>query len=116
MGTYKQKSDLLNEVKATSADYVSSRPLESGNFDGFLGIGKFIWIGDRPEGGLPISTSKRKNFLWHHDAVGLGEVLNVQTRTDWDALMGADLIQSYYSAGAGEIDPTGIAYIECYES
>lgn len=116
LGTYKQKQQLLDEIKATSADYVSSRPLETGNFDGFLGIGKFIWIGARPEGGLPISSSKRKNFLWHKDAVGLGEVLNVQTRTDWDAKLGADLVQSYYSAGAGEIDPTGIAYIECYES
>jgi len=116
LGTVKQKQELLDEIKATSADYVSSRPLETGKFDGFLGIGKFIWIGSRIEGGLPISSSKRKNFLWHHDAVGLGEVLNVQTRTDWDAKLGADLVQSYYSAGAGEIDPTGIAYIECYES
>lgn len=116
LGTYKQKQQLLDETKATSSDYVSFRPLQDGNFDGFLGIGKFIWIGERAEGGLPISSSKRKNFLWHHDAVGLGEVLNVQTRTDWDAKLGADLVQSYYSAGAGEIDPTGIAYIECYES
>lgn len=116
LGSYEEKQALLDEIKATSADYVSSRPLETGNFDGFLGIGKFVWIGERPEGGLPISSSKRKNFLWHHDAVGLGEVLNVQTRTDWDAKLGADLVQSYYSAGAGEIDPTGIVSIECYTS
>lgn len=116
LGSYKEKQALLDEIKATSADYVSSRPLETGNFDGFLGVGKYIWIGERPEGGLPVSSSKRKNFLWHHDAVGLGEVLNVQTRTDWDAKLGADLVQSYYSAGAGEIDPTGIVSIECYTS
>jgi len=115
LGTYKQKQELLDEIKATSSDYVSSRPLETGNFDGFLGVGRYIWIGARAEGGLPIASRKRKNFLWHKDAVGLGEVLNVQTRTDWDAKMGADLVQSYYSAGAGEIDPTGIVSIECYE-
>ena len=116
LGTYKQKQQLLEEIKATSQDYVSSRPLETGNFDGFLGVGKYIWIGERQEGGLPKASSKRKNFLWHHDAVGLGEVLNVQTRTDWDAKLGANLVQSYYSAGAGEIDPTGIVSIECYEA
>lgn len=116
LGTYKQKQQLLDEIKATSSDYVSSRPLETGNFDGFLGVGKFIWIGARKEGGLPIASSKRKNFLWHKDSIGLGEVLNVETRTDWDALLGADLVQSYYSAGAGEIDPEGIVSIECYEA
>lgn len=116
LGTYKQKMELLEELKATSADFVSSRPLETGNFDGFLGIGKFIWIGERVEGGLPKEGSTRKNFLWHHDAVGLGEVLNVESRTDWDAKMGADLVQSYYSAGAGEIDPTGIVVIDCAEA
>lgn len=115
LGTYKQKQELLDEIKATSQDYVSSRPLETGNFDGFLGIGKFIWIGARAEGGLKLSGTSRSNFLWHKDAVGLGEVLNVQTRTDWDAKMGADLVQSYYSAGAGEIDPTGIVKIACKE-
>jgi hypothetical protein len=116
LGTYKQKMELLEEIKATSADYVSSRPLETGNFDGFLGIGKFIWIGERAEGGLAKEGNARSNFLWHHDSVGLGEVLNVQSRTDWDAKMGADLVQSYYSAGAGEIDPTGIVKISCVEA
>ena len=116
LGTYKQKMELLEEIKATSADYVSSRPLETGNFDGFLGIGKFIWIGERTEGGLAKAGNVRSNFLWHHDSVGLGEVLNVQSRTDWDAKMGADLVQSYYSAGAGEIDPTGIVKIGCVEA
>ena len=81
-----------------------------------MGIGKYIWIGERVEGGLPKEDSVRKNFLWHHDSVGLGEVLNVQSRTDWDAKMGADLVQSYYSAGAGEIDPTGIVIISCNEA
>lgn len=116
LGHVSQKQALLDEAKVTSSDYVSTRPLETGNFDGFLGIGKFIWIGNRAEGGLKITSSQRSNFLFHKDSVGLGEVLNVETRTDWDAKMGADLIQSYYSAGAGEIDPAGIVKLSVKES
>lgn len=116
LGTVKQKQELLDNIKATSKDYVSGSPLEKGTFEEFLGIGNFVWIGNRKEGGLPIDASKmRSNFLYHHDSVGLGEVLGFETRTDWDATLGADLIQSYYSAGAGEIDSTGIVSMQCYE-
>ncbi len=55
---------LLGETQTTSADFNSVRALVSGDIDTFLGF-KFVTIGDRSEGGLPLhpQTAQHGNLL-----------------------------------------------------
>ena len=44
---------LLDETELTSSDFATVKALSTGEIDTFLGF-KFITLGDRDEGGLPI--------------------------------------------------------------
>lgn len=117
IGHVSEREALENEVTATSGDYVSKRPLETGEWNGFLGIGTYIWLGDMAEGGLPIDGSlDRTTFLFDKQALGYATSMDLRTRVDWDPMLSADLIQSFYSGNAGEIDALGICKIICRES
>jgi len=67
-------SALLDETELTSSDFATVKALSQGEIDTFLGF-RFIMLGDRDEGGLPI-PSTRTNFAFHRDAVGLGISMN----------------------------------------
>lgn len=117
VGHVYQREALEGEVAATSSDYVSKKPLETGVWDGFLGIGRYVFLGDMEEGGLSIDGSyDRTTFLFDKQALGYANSMELRTRVDWDARLSADLIQSFYSGNAGEIDPLGICKIICRET
>ena len=107
---------LLGETQTTSADYNSVKALVSGEIDTFLGF-KFITIGDRSEGGLPIDGSlDRTCYAFHRDAVGLGIGMNQRTEINYVPEKTSFLVNSMFSAGAVAIDDEGIVKITCRES
>jgi hypothetical protein len=107
---------LLGETQTTSADYNSVKALVSGEIDTFLGF-KFVTIGDRSEGGLPIDGSlDRTCYAFHRDAVGFGIGINQRTEINYVPEKTSFLVNSIFSAGAIAIDDEGIVKITCRES
>jgi hypothetical protein len=107
---------LLGETQTTSADFNSVRALVSGEIDTFLGF-KFVTIGDRSEGGLPVDGSlDRTCYAFHRDAVGMGIGMNQRTEINYVPEKTSFLVNSMFSAGAVAIDDEGIVKITCRES
>ena len=104
---------LLGETEVTSSDFATVKALVNGSVDTFLGF-KFIQIGDRDEGGLPI-PSTRTCFAFHRDAVGMGIGMNQRSEINYVPEKTSFLVSSMFSAGAVAIDDEGIVKISCTE-
>lgn len=106
-------SSLLDEQELTSSDFASVKALVQGEIDTFLGF-KFITLGDRDEGGLPL-PSTRTNYAFHRDAVGLGVSMAQKTEINYVPEKTSFLVSSMFSAGAVSIDDEGIVVISSTE-
>jgi hypothetical protein len=106
-------ASLLDETEVTSSDFASVKALVRGEIDTFLGF-KFITLGDRSEGGLPL-PSTRTNFFFHKDAVGFGMSLNQKTEINYVPHKTSFLVSSMVSAGAVAIDDEGIVEVATTE-
>lgn len=104
---------MLGETQITSADFASVKALVSGDIDTFMGF-KFVTIGDRDEGGLPL-PSTRTCFAFHKDAVGMGIGMNQKSEINYVPEKTSFLVSSMFSAGAVAIDDEGIVKISCTE-
>ena len=103
--------DLLNITAVTSSDFNTVKALVQGDLDTYLGF-KFIMIGTRTEGGLPYSTgTKRYNFAYHKQSIGLAIGKDMTTMVDWVPQKTAWQIGCVYSAGAIAIDTEGIVVV-----
>lgn len=108
--------DLLNEEEVTSSDYNSIKALVRGELDTYVGF-KFIMVGSRTEGGLPVPASnKRYSFAYHKQAVGLAIGKDMTTMVDWIPEKLAWQIGCVYSAGAIAIDTEGIVIVHTDET
>ena len=99
--------DALLDPKISSTDYSTIMAIQTGKLREFAGF-KFIVLGKRKEGGLPLSNNTRTNFAWHKEAVGLAighdmhtEVNYIPEKTSW-------LTNGLFSAGAAVIDNEGV--------
>ena len=63
-------SGLLGDERAISGDYAAVKALVSGEINTFLGF-RFYVLGDRDEGGLPLSSNDRSVFAFHRSAIGM---------------------------------------------
>lgn len=106
-------SALLDETELTSSDFATVKALSQGEIDTFLGF-KFIMLGDRDEGGLPL-PSTRTNFAFHRDAVGLGISMAQKSEINYVPEKTSFLVSSMFSAGAVAIDDEGIVHISSTE-
>lgn len=106
-------SSLLDETELTSSDFASVKALVQGEIDTFLGF-RFVTLGDRDEGGLPI-PSTRTCFAFHRDAVGMGIGMNQRSEINYVAEKTSFLVSSMFSAGAVAIDDEGIVKISATE-
>ena len=106
-------SALLDETELTSSDFATVKALSTGEIDTFLGF-KFITLGDRDEGGLPI-PSTRTCFAFHRDAIGMGIGMNQKSEINYIAEKTSFLVSSMFSAGAVAIDDDGIVKISATE-
>lgn len=104
---------LLDETELTSSDFATVKALSTGEIDTFLGF-KFITLGDRDEGGLPL-PSTRTNFFFHRDAVGLGVGMNQRSEINYVPEKTSFLVSSMFSAGAVAIDDDGIVKVSSTE-
>lgn len=106
---------LLEDTEVTSADFNNVKALVAGDLDTFYGF-KFIKIGSRPEGGLPLSGTDRTCFAYHKSAVGLGLNMAPKIMIDWDQQFGAWRVTGFLSANAVVIDETGMVDIATSEA
>tara|TARA_R100000005_G_scaffold95101_2_gene75370 strand:+ start:26 stop:859 length:834 start_codon:yes stop_codon:yes gene_type:complete len=106
-------SALLDETELTSSDFATVKALSQGEIDTFLGF-KFIMLGDRDEGGLPL-PSTRTNFAFHRDAVGLGVSMAQKSEINYVPEKTSFLVSSMFSAAAVAIDDEGIVKISSTE-
>ena len=106
-------SSLLDETELTSSDFATVKALSTGEIDTFLGF-KFISLGDRDEGGLPI-PSTRTCFAFHRDAVGMGIGMGQRSEINYVPEKTSFLVSSMFSAGAVAIDDEGIVKISATE-
>jgi hypothetical protein len=104
---------LLDETELTSSDFATVKALSMGEINTFLGF-KFIMLGDRDEGGLPL-PSTRTSFAFHRDAVGLGISMNQKSEINYVPEKTSFLVASMFSAGAIAIDDEGIVKISSTE-
>jgi hypothetical protein len=104
-----QWNELLDISEFASADFVGPNYpwLQAANARNWLGI---YWYMDAD---LPLSSGTRKCFMWHKQAVGLGE-LTPFTRT-MERLPDADawLLTGKFTAGAILIEAEGCVEIAC---
>lgn len=105
---------LLAQSEASSIDYNNVKALVRGDLDSFYGF-NIIKIGDRDEGGLPLSTGLRQNFAYHKHAVGVALNMDIDVRIDWDEQYGAHRVTGFLSAGAGVLDQDGLVGITTAE-
>ena len=108
-------SGLLADERAVSGDFASIKALVSGEINTFMGM-KFIVLGDRDEGGLPLSTNDRSVFAFHRSAIGMAENMAQKTEINYVPEKTSFLVNSMFSAGAVSIDDEGIVKITCDES
>lgn len=104
---------LLDETELTSSDFATVKALSMGEINTFLGF-KFIMLGDRDEGGLPL-PSTRTSFAFHRDAIGLGISMNQKSEINYVPEKTSFLVASMFSAGAIAIDDEGIVKISSTE-
>lgn len=107
-------SALLGLTSVTSQDFNTVKALVSGELDTFLGF-KFVTLGDRDEGGLPLAGDDRTVFAFHRDAVGMAIGMNQTSRVDYIPEKTSFLVASMFSAGSVAIDSDGIVKITCTE-
>jgi hypothetical protein len=108
--------NLLSETQVTSSDFNTVQALVKGDVNTFLGF-TFVVLGDRPEGGLPVDGSlDRTCYAFHRDALGFAvgmamrsEINYIPEKTSW-------LINGMFSAGAINIDDSGIVKLTTRES
>jgi len=106
---------LLEDNQATSVDFNNVKALVRGDLDTFYGF-QIKKIGNREEGGLPISTGSRTCFAYHKAAIGLAVNMEPTVRIDWDEQYGAHRVTGFLSAGCGIIDDLGLVEIATLES
>jgi len=108
-------SGLLGDERAISGDFATVKALVSGEINTFLGF-MFHVIGDRDEGGLPLSTNDRTCFAFHRSSMGMAVNMNQKTEINYVPEKTSFLVNSMFSAGAVAIDDEGIVKITCDES
>jgi len=105
---------LLADERAISNDF-AVKALLNGEVTAMLGF-QIIIIGDRAEGGLPLSTNDRTCFAFHKSAMGMAEGMGIKTEINYVPEKTSFLVNSMFSAGAVAIDDEGIVKITCDES
>lgn len=102
---------LLNDEKATSADYQAVKALINGEVNTLNGF-QIKVIETRDEGGLTIASDIVDAWFFARDSVGLAIGLDMHTTIDWIAERTAWLTNGKMKAGAVVRDEGGIVKVQ----
>jgi hypothetical protein len=106
---------LLGDERAVSGDFQTLRALVSGDINTMMGF-TFHVLGDRDEGGLPLSSSDRTCFAFHRSALGCAVGIAPKTEINYIPEKTSFLVTSMLSMGSAAIDVDGIVDVVCDES
>tara|TARA_Y100001973_G_C5168444_1_gene317579 strand:+ start:735 stop:1583 length:849 start_codon:yes stop_codon:yes gene_type:complete len=107
-------SGLLGDERAISSDFQTVQALVGGQINTMLGF-TFHVIGDRDEGGLPLSSGDRTCFAFHRSALGCAVGIAPKTEINYIPEKTSFLITSILSMGAVVIDTDGLVDVICDE-
>ncbi len=111
---------LLGETEVTSSDFNTVKALVQGEIDTFLGF-KFIILGNRTEGGLPVAANIRDTFFYQKSALMaaygvLDQGGNPGVTIDWDPRSQSYLVIPKLRMGSKTIQGDGIVKVLCDEA
>lgn len=106
---------LLGDERAISSDFQTIQALVSGQIGTMMGF-TFHIVGDRDEGGLPLSTNDRTGFAFHRSAIGVAVGIAPKTEINYIAEKTSFLITAMLSMGSVAIDVDGIVDVVMDES
>jgi len=116
VGSTQGKKALLAETETTSSDYNTVKALVNGELNTFMGF-KFIWIGTRAEGGLPIGAGDvRENYAFHKSAIGLAIGNEITAKATFIDTKDAWLINGKMRAGSVARDTDGMVLVKTDET
>ena len=107
-------SGLLGDERAISSDFQTVQALVGGQINTMLGF-TFHVIGDRDEGGLPLSSGDRTCFAFHRSALGCAVGIAPKTEINYIPEKTSFLVTSMLSMGAVVIDTDGLVDVICDE-
>ena len=102
---------LLNDEKATSADYQNVKALVQGDINSAFGF-NFVIIETRTEGGLTEAASVVDSWFFHRAALGIAIGLDMKTDIDWIADRTAWLTNGIFKAGSVVRDEGGLIKVQ----
>jgi len=105
---------LLSDERAISSDFQTLQALVQGNINQMMGF-TFHIVGDRDEGGLPLSGSDRTCFAFHRSSLGCAVGIAPKTEINYIPEKTSFLVTSMLSMGAAAIDVEGIVDVVCAE-
>jgi len=102
---------LLNDEKATSADYQAIKALVSGEINTLCGF-QFIVIETRNEGGLTVASNIVDSWFFQRPAVGLAIGIDMKTEINWIPERTAWLTNGMLKAGSVVRDEGGLVKVQ----
>ncbi len=109
------KKSLLADTEATSSDFASVKALVDGDIKSFMGF-RFIFIGNRKEGGLPLIGNNRTAFAWHMGSLGMGFSIDPSVTVSFENLQQSFASIGRLKAGAITLRDNGIVKVTLDES
>jgi len=102
---------LLNDEKATNADYQAIKALVSGEINTLVGF-QFVIIETRTEGGLTEAANIVDSWFFQRPAVGLAIGIDMKTEVNWIAERTAWLTNGMLKAGSVVRDEGGLVKVQ----
>ena len=102
------ESDLMNEDKLTSSDYVNNKAIAADGLNGMTIMGvDFLVIPDMKENGLTAGQA----YMYNEMAVGYASSERLGGDISWENVKTSYLINMWLEAGSAVIDPRGLVEI-----
>tara|TARA_A100000172_G_C3022632_1_gene103641 strand:- start:195 stop:1043 length:849 start_codon:yes stop_codon:yes gene_type:complete len=107
-------SGLLGDERAISSDFQTVQALVGGQINTMLGF-TFHVVGDRDEGGLPLSSGDRTCFAFHRSALGCAVGIAPKTEINYIPEKTSFLVTAMLSMGSVVIDTDALVDVICDE-